>query len=159
MELPCKNSIMSRVINGVELVSNYLVDLFQTDVVSYTFNAFEIYDIRIDWVDFGGPGGLRMSWDLGSGVQVIPDENYAISQDIGTSPLQISVTCTEKYEEVTATTDQCQPICGDGFVISPEVCDDNDTTDGNGCQGDCGSVSFNYVCTGGSPTSQSNCVE
>ena len=50
----------------------------------------------------------------------------------------------------------CSPICGDGFMISPETCDDG-SNDGIGCAIGCIGVSPGYTCTGGSPTSATVC--
>ncbi len=39
-------------------------------------------------------------------------------------------------------------FCGDGLKTGTEVCDDGNTTDGDGCQGDCKSVTSGWTCTG-----------
>ena len=31
----------------------------------------------------------------------------------------------------------CNPVCGDGRLIDPEVCDDNNTLNADGCSSDC----------------------
>ena len=31
----------------------------------------------------------------------------------------------------------CNPICGDGLIISPETCDDNNTVSWDGCSSIC----------------------
>ncbi len=38
------------------------------------------------------------------------------------------------------------PVCGDGERTSEEACDDGNTTDGDGCAGDCSAVEENYAC-------------
>jgi len=37
-------------------------------------------------------------------------------------------------------------FCGDGLKTGTEVCDDGNTTDGDGCQGDCKSVTAGWMC-------------
>ena len=38
-------------------------------------------------------------------------------------------------------------VCGDGLLTGTEVCDDGNTTDGDGCQGDCKSVTPGWSCS------------
>ena len=52
----------------------------------------------------------------------------------------------------------CSPICGDGRVVSGEVCDDGDLIANNGCNSTCLSPSLGYTCSGGSLTTKSVCV-
>mmetsp|Transcript_8990 Transcript_8990/g.8549 ORF Transcript_8990/g.8549 Transcript_8990/m.8549 type:complete len:116 (+) Transcript_8990:367-714(+) len=93
-------------INGVELVSNFPIDSVFTNTVTYNLVASQAYDIEIDWVDYGGPGGITLKWDIGAGSVAIPAERFAIKSDVGSSPVQISVACPGKYEQVPSTTDQ-----------------------------------------------------
>ena len=51
----------------------------------------------------------------------------------------------------------CFPICGDGYVIAPEICDDG-TDDGIGCAQGCLGVNPLYTCTPGSVTGPSVCT-
>ncbi|CAI2372976.1 unnamed protein product [Moneuplotes crassus] len=146
-------------INGVAEISNYGVRMFDTTSFNYFFNAFETYDLEIDWIDILYAAALRLSWDCGSGSILIPPENYATASDVGTSPLQISAVCPDKYEQTPSTTDQCRPKCGDGYVISSEVCDDNNTVSGDGCRSDCTTIESSWYCLGGSSTSKSVCTE
>ncbi|CAI2363732.1 unnamed protein product [Moneuplotes crassus] len=133
--------------------------MFSSTTFTYTFNAFETYDLQIDWNDQTQGAALKLSWDCGSGSTVIPSKNYETTNDIGGSPLQISVGCIDKYEQTPSTTDQCRPICGDGFVIGTEACDDNNIVNGDGCKSDCTAVESSWVCSGGSSTSKSVCEE
>ena len=36
-----------------------------------------------------------------------------------------------------SSNDNCDPICGDGVVLSPEACDDDNTDDLDGCDSSC----------------------
>ncbi|CAI2372118.1 unnamed protein product [Moneuplotes crassus] len=146
-------------INGVAQISNYGIGMFGSTIFSYNFNAFETYDLGIDWMEKTAGAALVLSWDCGAGSVLISSVNYASTDDIGGSPLQISVGCPDKYEQVPSTTDQCRPKCGDGFVISPEVCDDHNTNNGDGCKSDCTAMESNWACPGGSSTTKSVCTE
>ena len=39
-------------------------------------------------------------------------------------------------------------VCGDGVVVGPEVCDDGNTTSGDGCSADCTVIEWPQVCAG-----------
>jgi cysteine-rich repeat protein len=44
------------------------------------------------------------------------------------------------------------PICGSGSIDTGEVCDDGNTSDGDGCSADCSTIELGYTCpTAGSP--------
>ncbi|CAI2381897.1 unnamed protein product [Moneuplotes crassus] len=139
-------------INGYAKISMFGTPGEFTNTFSHHFNAFETYDLEIDWIDSGGEAALALRWDSGSGSITIPSENYAIADDIATSPLQISVSCPDKYEQVSSTTNQCKPICGDGFIDGSESCDDGNTVSGDGCSSDCTSVETTWKCNGSSPS-------
>lgn len=48
----------------------------------------------------------------------------------GNSPVCV---CNEHYEGAKCDT----PVCGDGYIILPETCDDGNKVDGDGCTSDC----------------------
>lgn len=52
-------------------------------------------------------------------------------------------------------TGKCTPVCGDGFVLAPETCDDMAV---GGCNSSCRGVNLHFQCTGGSKTSPSVCT-
>lgn len=61
------------------------------------------------------------------------------------------------YECDGATPDLCSPICGDGRVISPEICDDGPETHSppfeiGGCLPDCSLNDPKWECLGGNFT-------
>ncbi|CAI2369382.1 unnamed protein product [Moneuplotes crassus] len=146
-------------INGVTKMNNYGKTMFDTENFSYNFNAFETYDLEIDWKDKTEGAKLKLYWNFGSGKTLIPTENYAATVDVDTSPLQVSAVCPDKYEQTPSTTDQCRPKCGDGFVIDTEVCDDANTADGDGCKSDCTGVEPSWACSGGTTMTKSVCTE
>ena len=54
--------------------------------------------------------------------------------------------------------DICNPICGDGLRIGSEICDDWDTTDGEGCLPDCLGEIDGWTCSGGDETQEDICL-
>ena len=57
----------------------------------------------------------------------------------------------------TTSPNQWAPIWGDGKVISPEVCDDGNVNNGDGCNNSCTIIEAGYMWTGGSSTSKDTC--
>ena len=53
----------------------------------------------------------------------------------------------------------CVTTWGDGFRAGTEVCDDANTSSGDGCSSDCSSIETGYSCSGGSPTSKDICTK
>lgn len=69
-------------------------------------------------------------------------------------------TCEQCAPGFTNTQGVCNPpICGNGLVEGTEVCDDNNTTPGDGCDGQC-QVEAGHYCFGGAPSTcrAGNCV-
>ena len=66
------------------------------------------------------------------------------------------------------TPDVCREVCGDGFNIGINACDDGNTKskilfpktiiDGDGCSSSC-AVESGWTCAGGTPTVEDNCTE
>jgi cysteine-rich repeat protein len=52
----------------------------------------------------------------------------------------------------------CKTLCGDGKVVLPEVCDDGNTVDGDGCSHDCRTIEDGWSCTQSSPAAASVCA-
>lgn len=40
----------------------------------------------------------------------------------------------------------CSPVCGDGFVVTGEICDDGNTESNDGCRGDCQKIEDGWEC-------------
>jgi len=57
-------------------------------------------------------------------------------------------TCQPEPTVTVGPTPTVNVFCGDGLKTGTEVCDDGNTTDGDGCQGDCKSVTPGWTCTG-----------
>ena len=56
----------------------------------------------------------------------------------------------------------CTIVCGDGRVISPEICDDGPASHTpigvTSCTSNCMGSLSGYICTGGTPTTRSSCL-
>jgi len=50
------------------------------------------------------------------------------------------------------TASTCIPICGDGIILSPESCDDNDVDNGDGCSSAC-AIESGFQCLNNAPPS------
>ena len=50
----------------------------------------------------------------------------------------------------------CQAVWGDGLRAGSETCDDQNTSNGDGCSSTC-TIESNYICTGGSTTGKDTC--
>lgn len=67
-------------------------------------------------------------------------------------------TCDAGYEPNDAK-DACVPICGDGLRVGTEVCDDQNTSDSDGCNATCDTIEATYICTGGSSSGKDTCTQ
>ena len=61
------------------------------------------------------------------------------------------------YQLGTTSPNQWAPIWGDGKVVSPEVCDDGNVNNGDGCNSSCSTIEAGYMWAGGSSTSKDTC--
>ena len=53
--------------------------------------------------------------------------------------------------------DVCTSSCGDGKLMTGEVCDDGNSTDNIGCLNDCSGIIKGYSCTAGTTSSPNVC--
>ena len=53
---------------------------------------------------------------------------------------------TSKACQTCSSLGSCSPICRDGFVVSPETCDDSNTASGDGCSSQC-TIEASYQCS------------
>jgi cysteine-rich repeat protein len=66
--------------------------------------------------------------------------------------------CSSGWEQNSSTNPEtCVEICGDGKRVGTEVCDDNNTVSGDGCNSLCTDVEDLYICTGGNLTITDDC--
>eukprot|EP01125_Pyxidicula_operculata_P023264 TRINITY_DN998_c0_g1_i3.p1 TRINITY_DN998_c0_g1~~TRINITY_DN998_c0_g1_i3.p1 ORF type:complete len:759 (-),score=59.55 TRINITY_DN998_c0_g1_i3:507-2783(-) len=72
-----------------------------------------------------------------------PCDSFASCQNTG--PNQFNCICSEGYSGAGLLSNGCNPICGDGKVLSPEGCDDNNTKSGDGCSPTC-TIERGYTC-------------
>ncbi|CAI2381653.1 unnamed protein product [Moneuplotes crassus] len=141
----------SLIINGEEIIDKFPNYWWGTAYATYNLHAFETYDIEVKFVDYGNAAVIKLGWDIGNGPVTIPSENFSKSNDVGASPIQVSVNCFGSYQQVPSTTNQCQ-MCGDGVKNGTETCDDANTEKGDGCSQDCTYVESGWKCDQGSPT-------
>ncbi|CAI2381181.1 unnamed protein product [Moneuplotes crassus] len=137
-------------INGEAKIALYGAHIKGNYESEYEFNAFSHYSIEINWIDLDTLGQLHFYWDLGAGMELIHPKYFGDFQDYG-PVVQVLVACLEKYEQVPGTTDQCRPICGDGFKAGEEIseqnCDDWNVIDGDGCSSLC-KIESGWRCQG-----------
>ncbi|MDH3623753.1 MAG: C25 family cysteine peptidase [Myxococcales bacterium] len=87
----------------------------------------------------GSPvGGLYNNWNSGQPNNWNGTQDCAEMQSSG-GWTDISCTSTRQY------VCEGQPICGNGAVAMPELCDDGNTMDGDGCSSSC-TVESSYEC-------------
>ena len=78
-----------------------------------------------------------------------PISNWTCKGESKTTPSVCS--CESGFE---LKSDLCLPICGDGFVIGDEKCDDKKQ---GGCTLNCTGPSLGYECKGGNATTATVC--
>lgn len=103
------------------------------------------------WTKFAGQASapITLQWGTLYYIEALMKEwtwwdNFAVGRK---TPLSQSINVIESnnissYQEI---------VCGDGVVGVWEVCDDNNTTDGDGCSATC-TVESTHTCDGASPT-------
>ena len=81
-------------------------------------------------------------------------------RNVGSSPIQISVSWTTGYSSSQASyPNQCHEICGDGIKVGSEQCDDGNTINNDGCQSDCTLITPGFACVGGGSGSKDICTQ
>ena len=53
--------------------------------------------------------------------------------------------------------DICTPICGDGFKLYPEACDDGNTANYDGCDSAC-NIETTHTCSNSTMNGTSTCI-
>lgn len=91
------------------------------------------------------------------------EDGNAVSLDgcDSTCNTEAHFTCTDTPANAgtgTAIT-SCVEVCGDGFRVGTEACDDADTDGTSGCKADCSGEVDGWHCSGGSTTAADVCTE
>lgn len=75
-------------------------------------------------------------------VEVCDDGNLVDSDGCASDCLSVEVgfECVVGYTPVSASV--CAAVCGDGMMVGPELCDDGNTVDNDGCSGNCSAVAI-----------------
>ena len=87
----------------------------------------------------------------------IIESNYKCTGGSSSSKDTCSLCPSGTYQSGTISPNQWTPIWGDGKVVSPEVCDDGNIGDSDGCNSGCSTIETGYMWAGGSSTSKDTC--
>jgi cysteine-rich repeat protein len=99
----------------------------------------------------------------GNGLKVAADGEQCDDSNTGNDD-GCSSTCQIEIAKWTCITVEnvlsvCDGICGDGFRVGNETCDDGTDTDGDGCKVGCKTgAEPGWTCTGGTLTTKDDCV-
>jgi cysteine-rich repeat protein len=109
---------------------------------------------------FTPPAPGRLTLDVSATAEIGVSSHLACSADLGddqlvydvatmpAQPILVVVRGQTPQQEgtFTLTASYKVAVCGDGDVGGPEVCDDGNTTSGDGCSADCLTVEWAEVC-------------
>ena len=149
--------------DGVKILLNSVVKVDKqtyscacSSTFTATLTSNTYYSLVIYYFQDTGPLGITIEWESPSVTrQIIPSSQYFTTENVGSSPFQISINCLDGY----TSSDPSSPtmwvsIWGDGKKVGAEVWDDGNSQNGDGCKGDWSSIETGYVWSGGSSTSK-----
>ena len=120
-------------------------------------NAFQTYNVLIDFADWGGNAEIQMYWKTSTiSNQTIPKENLSIPYDTASSPYQITVNCPTGYKVGGAAMNQWVTNWGDGLIYGAEVWDDANSVSGDGWASDWTTIEDGWIWVNGSTTHKSD---
>jgi cysteine-rich repeat protein len=112
--------------------------------VHVTSPSSQTLSLRTDCSD--GATELGCGGDYG-----LPTDQELIVQITDTTPAALTamVSAMTVLEEDTFTiaAEFVPELCGDGVIAGREVCDDDNTTSGDGCSNDCRTIEYGVLCT------------
>ena len=115
--------------------------------------AFSVHTFRIDWHEYTGGAGVSLAWSTPTiSSQPIPATNFGTSSDVASSPYQIQVQCPVGYTPGGTDLLSCVVLWGDGLSYENEVCDDGNTSNGDGWRSDWMQIDNGWICVGGNKT-------
>ncbi|CAI2364405.1 unnamed protein product [Moneuplotes crassus] len=128
-----------------------------TGTISLT--AGEYYQGYIEYGQTGNDALINLTWMYpGQPEEIIPSSAFFGPEYVG-DQIELSILCTNgTYKIFSSGRPICQPVCGDGFKVDPEECDDDNSDDFDGCSSLCAIESM-HSCAGGSPTQKDTCVQ
>ncbi|CAI2386932.1 unnamed protein product [Moneuplotes crassus] len=80
------------------------------------------------------------------------------STEIPNSDFTACVPCENGYSHKPESPNECTPVCGDGFRVTEEACDDNNTVSGDGCSADCSLIEDQHICVTNQTLSKDVCT-
>ena len=115
--------------------------------------AFSVHTFRIDWHEYTGGAGVSLAWSTPTiSSQPIPATNFGTSSDVASSPYQIQAKCPVGYTPGGTDLLSCVVLWGDGLSYENEVCDDGNTSNGDGWRSDWMQIDSGWICVGGNKT-------
>ena len=141
-------------LNGVAKVSG----TGGTHSFSQYLNMNQFYSGKISWVEQYGSANIELDWSYTSRTQIaIPSQNLYYPAYVASSPYNIVSTCPFGYTGYNSSSPTiCKEICGDGYRIGVEECDDKNTNSNDGCSSTC-TIESGWVCFDGSSSHQDTC--
>lgn len=89
---------------------------------------------------------------------MIITEMLQMGKDDNINAFRCSYTCTvEKGFKCPHGGQPCESICGDGYYVKGESCEDGNYHSNDGCNSTCTSVESGWKCSGGSLTKKQTC--
>ena len=135
-------------------VTTYMANGWNSFSLSLT--SGKPYDFRFKWFNTFGNAILKLYWSTSTiSNQFIPSNYYYVMRNVGSSPIQISVSWPTGYSSGQPSyTNLCHEIWGDGIKVGSEQCDDGNTINNDGCQSDCTLITPGFAWTGGGTDSK-----
>ena len=98
---------------------------------------------RIDFIEGVDEAYIRLYWNsstLGS-KQIVNSSHIYYREYVTGTPVDVENTCPTYYDgDNPDHSNTCWEICGDGFIIGNEVCDDQNANSGDGWDSTCRTV-------------------
>jgi cysteine-rich repeat protein len=115
---------------------------------SSSFTKDQLYDWQIEYVQgqwWGSKVFLYWSYS-GINFTIVPSEYFYNPLYVTGAPIQVESVCgTGFYETYSGGVYSCSTICGDGYRVGAEVCDDGNLVNGDGCSSTWG-IETNWEC-------------
>ena len=118
----------------------------------------QYYKGYVAYTQISSTANLYLKWSYtGQATTVIPATSLYYPAYVGSSPIQLTVTCPSFYTPSSASgTPSWIVNWGDGLRYTTESCDDGNSISGDGCSNTWTNES-GYICNGGSTTSKDTC--
>ncbi|CAI2383457.1 unnamed protein product [Moneuplotes crassus] len=105
---------------------------------------------KINYKKKTGSADVQLLWKsttLGATYVLVPTEYIYKQEMVRNTTYNCEIKCPPYHSETHPDhTGECYEICGDGSRVGTEICDDNNTLSGDGCDKTCRSIEQGYVC-------------